>query len=89
MGANRPSAALFGGTFDPFHTGHLRMAIEVREALSLPRVVLLPAHHPPHKPGQPVSAARHRLAMASAAVRASGDSKSPTGRSATRAPPTP
>ncbi len=68
MGANRPSAALFGGTFDPFHTGHLRMAIEVREALSLPRVVLLPAHHPPHKPGQPVSAARHRLAMATAAV---------------------
>ena len=68
MGANRTSAALFGGTFDPFHNGHLRMAIEVKEALALPRVVLLPAHHPPHKPKRPVSEAEHRLAMVSAAV---------------------
>jgi nicotinate-nucleotide adenylyltransferase len=59
---------LFGGTFDPFHNGHLRMAIEVREALDLSRVVLLPAHHPPHKPRQPVSGADHRLAMVSAAI---------------------
>jgi len=44
------------------------MAIEVREALRLPRVVLLPARHPPHKPRQPLSDARHRLAMVSAAV---------------------
>ncbi len=68
MGAIRTSAALFGGTFDPFHNGHLRMAVEVREALALPRVVLLPSHHPPHKPSRPVSDARHRLAMVSAAV---------------------
>ncbi|TFG59773.1 MAG: nicotinic acid mononucleotide adenylyltransferase, partial [Deltaproteobacteria bacterium] len=34
---------MFGGTFDPLHNGHLRMAIEVKEALRLPRVVLLPA----------------------------------------------
>ncbi len=64
----RAAAALYGGTFDPFHNGHLRMAIEVRETLSLPRVILLPAHHPPHKPEQPVSDARHRLAMARASV---------------------
>lgn len=66
--AGRTTAALFGGTFDTFHTGHLRMAIELSEALSLSRVVLLPAHHPPHKPARPVSGARHRLAMAAAAV---------------------
>lgn len=65
----RPSAALFGGTFDPFHTGHLRMAIEVKEAFSLPRIVFLPARHPPHKPEQPVSDAAQRLAMTAAAVR--------------------
>ncbi len=64
----RPSSALFGGTFDPFHHGHLRMAIEVKEALGIPRVVFLPAHHPPHKPRQPVSGAAHRFAMVSAAV---------------------
>ena len=68
MDAKRPSSALFGGTFDPFHNGHLRMAIEVKEALTLSRVVLLPAHHPPHKPRQPVSGAEHRLAMVSAAI---------------------
>lgn len=68
MDAKRPSSALFGGTFDPFHNGHLRMAIEVREALDLPRVVFLPSHYPPHKPRQPVSDAAHRLAMVSAAI---------------------
>ncbi len=68
MSANRKSAALFGGTFDPFHNGHLRMAIEVKEALGLPRMVLLPAREPPHKPKEPVSGAGHRLAMVSMAV---------------------
>lgn len=65
---NRPptTVALFGGTFDPFHNGHLRMAIEVKEALAVPRVVLLPAHHPPHKPARPISEPRHRLAMTAA-----------------------
>lgn len=60
--------ALFGGTFDPFHNGHLRMAIEVRERLGIARVVFLPARNPPHKPAQPVTDASHRLAMASGAV---------------------
>ena len=68
MGGGRPGVALFGGTFDPFHNGHLRMAIEVREGLSLPRLFLLPAAQPPHKPLQPVAPARHRLAMTEAAV---------------------
>jgi nicotinate-nucleotide adenylyltransferase len=63
-----PGVALFGGTFDPFHNGHLRMAIEVREGLSLPRLFLLPSAQPPHKPRQPVAPARHRHAMTEAAV---------------------
>lgn len=60
--------ALFGGTFDPVHNGHLRMAVEVKEAFGLPGIVLLPAHNPPHKPGRPVTAADHRLAMLRQAV---------------------
>jgi nicotinate-nucleotide adenylyltransferase len=60
--------ALYGGTFDPFHNGHLRIAIEVKEAFDLPEIVLLPALNPPHKPGRPVSDAAHRLAMVRAAV---------------------
>lgn len=60
--------ALFGGTFDPFHNGHLRMAIEVLESFALPRLFLVPAAQPPHKPAQPVSPAPDRLAMTQAAV---------------------
>jgi nicotinate-nucleotide adenylyltransferase len=41
---------ILGGSFDPIHLGHLRSAEEVREALSLERVWLVPANHPPHKP---------------------------------------
>ena len=42
------------------------MAIEVKETLAVSRMILFPAHHPPHKPRQPVSEARHRLAMVAA-----------------------
>ncbi|MBP2689273.1 MAG: nicotinic acid mononucleotide adenylyltransferase, partial [Deltaproteobacteria bacterium] len=49
------SIALFGGTFDPFHNGHLRMAVEVRESLGLPVLFLIPSARPPHKPHLPVS----------------------------------
>jgi nicotinate-nucleotide adenylyltransferase len=68
VGGHAPLVALFGGTFDPFHNGHLRMAVEVREGLSLPRLHLVPSAQPPHKPLQPVAPAAHRLAMAEAAV---------------------
>ena len=40
---------LFGGTFNPIHTGHLRSAVEVSEAFSLDRVILIPSATPPHK----------------------------------------
>jgi len=41
-----PALGLFGGTFDPVHFGHLRLAAELREAFRLERVVFLPAGHP-------------------------------------------
>ncbi len=54
--------ALLGGTFDPIHYGHLRLAAEVRAALSLPEVRVIPAGLPPHRT-PPVASAAHRLAM--------------------------
>ena len=41
-----PALGLYGGTFDPVHFGHLRLATELREAFRLERVVFLPAGHP-------------------------------------------
>ncbi len=38
---------IFGGTFNPIHNGHLRSALEVREALGLEHVLLVPAASPP------------------------------------------
>ena len=50
------------------HVGHLRAAIEIRDALGLAEVRLVPAHVPPHRP-QPAAAAEQRLAMLRLAVR--------------------
>src|SRR6266568_1628663 len=53
---------VLGGTFDPIHYGHLRLATDVKAALGLPEVRLIPAGTPPHRP-PPVASAEHRLAM--------------------------
>ena len=53
---------LSGGTFDPIHFGHLRMAQELAESLHLSAVRFIPAAQPPHKSAPEVSAA-HRAAM--------------------------
>jgi nicotinate-nucleotide adenylyltransferase len=57
---NEPIVIL-GGTFDPVHIGHLRVALEAAEALSVP-VRLMPAHVPPHR-SAPVASAAQRVAM--------------------------
>ncbi|OUD14595.1 nicotinate-nucleotide adenylyltransferase [Thioflexithrix psekupsensis] len=68
---NNPSnvkpIGLLGGTFDPIHHGHLRLALELYERLELAEVRLLPAASPPHK-NQPMADGQLRLAMVQAAV---------------------
>lgn len=53
--------ALLGGTFDPIHIGHLRMAVELRLA-GFDEVRLIPNSVPPHRE-QPKASAQQRLAM--------------------------
>jgi nicotinate-nucleotide adenylyltransferase len=58
--------ALFGGTFDPVHLGHLSVAWEAAELLDA-EVRLLPASVPPHR-GVPVASAAQRVAILQAAL---------------------
>jgi len=58
--------AILGGTFDPVHNAHLRVALEAAEALGA-EVRLMPAHVPPHRPA-PVASAAQRVAMLRAAL---------------------
>jgi nicotinate-nucleotide adenylyltransferase len=58
---------ILGGTLDPIHQGHIEAALAAREALGLERVIIIPAHVPPHR-SRPATSSFHRFAMASLAV---------------------
>ena len=64
--ANGP-LAVFGGTFNPVHYGHLRSALELVEKLGLDELRLMPCAVPPHRE-QPGCSAQHRAAMVELAV---------------------
>ncbi len=56
-------AAIYGGTFDPLHNGHLRVARRVQKLFGLDELFFVPACVPPHKRGAGISSAFHRFAM--------------------------
>ena len=61
--------ALFGGSFDPVHHGHLLLAQDAVEQLELDRLVFIPAGVNPHKVQQePAASPLHRLKMLEAAT---------------------
>jgi nicotinate-nucleotide adenylyltransferase len=60
---------LLGGTFDPVHFGHLNLAIALKEAASLDRVLLVPARTSPFKMEKaPIVSGEHRLEMLRMAI---------------------
>jgi nicotinate-nucleotide adenylyltransferase len=60
---------LLGGTYNPIHMGHLRMAEEVRELFELKEVHFIPSFIPPHKQEETTASPQYRMAMVSLAVR--------------------
>ncbi len=58
-----PRTAVFGGSFNPIHYGHLLLADDLLEILSLDRVLFVPAKHPPHKDPTRLAPPEERLAM--------------------------
>ena len=55
---------ILGGTFNPIHSGHLRVAEEIGEELGLEKVYIIPSGMPPHKGQYPLADFSHRLEMA-------------------------
>jgi len=62
-----PALGVLGGTFDPIHFGHLRLAQELADALGLARVRFIPTGTPPHRDAPTVSGT-HRLQMVRTAI---------------------
>ena len=62
MGAKQ-RIALYGGTFDPIHLGHLEIARKVLELFEIEKVLFVPAQVAPHKVGRSVTEPIHRYAM--------------------------
>jgi len=59
---------VLGGTFDPIHYGHLDAGDAAQRALALDEIRIVPAHDPPHKPGDPRASAFHRFALVALAT---------------------
>ena len=55
--------AIFGGSFDPVHTEHIRLVEAALEGLGLDKLVVMPAFAPPHKKGRVLAPDSHRLEM--------------------------
>lgn len=57
-----------GGTFDPFHRGHLEPILKVRDEVEWDRVIYIPAHVQPFKQDRDFASGYHRFAMASMGI---------------------
>lgn len=61
--------AIFGGTFDPIHFGHLLVAEQVYNNYPIEEIFFMPAGNPPHKKTKKVTDSIHRLKMVDLAIK--------------------
>lgn len=66
--ARNPKLAIFGGSFDPVHNGHLFLAGELIRRKLADEVLFVPAAQPPHKVNDEVTPAEMRLEMLNRAI---------------------
>jgi nicotinate-nucleotide adenylyltransferase len=66
--ADRERIGLFGGSFDPVHTGHLILAQMAADFAGLDRVLFMPTAAPPHKTARVLSPFEDRIAMVRLAI---------------------
>lgn len=60
---------LYGGTFDPIHTGHLIVIENAINYMNLDKVIILPSSNPPHKKHKKKTAANIRVEMVAEAIK--------------------
>ncbi|MFY7951028.1 MAG: nicotinate-nicotinamide nucleotide adenylyltransferase, partial [Armatimonadaceae bacterium] len=68
LNPSRRRVGILGGSFDPIHFGHLRLAESMREALALDTVLFVPAQVSPFKTGRTTTPAALRAKMVGAAI---------------------
>ena len=59
---------ILGGTFNPIHNAHIRVAEEALQQFSLDKIWFMPAGTPPHKQNEELASAGHRCNMIQAAI---------------------
>jgi nicotinate-nucleotide adenylyltransferase len=66
----RKRIAIYGGTFDPVHSGHVEIARRVSQLFAIDEFLFMPARRAPHKLAREVTSPLHRYAMLALATRA-------------------
>lgn len=64
----RQRIAIYGGSFDPFHLGHLVPTVRAQETFFFDAIYFVPAGEPPHKGSEQLTEVTHRLAMVAMAT---------------------
>ncbi|MBZ9636137.1 nicotinate-nucleotide adenylyltransferase [Clostridium sp. FP1] len=65
--------AIFGGTFDPIHIGHIHIAYEALYNLHLDKIIFMPAGNPPHKKNKKITNAQIRYDLVKRAIESEVD----------------
>ncbi len=66
--SDKERIGILGGTFNPVHNGHLRIAEEVRETMGLKKIIFVPSYIPPHKSISGIADSHHRAEMVKLAI---------------------